>query len=282
MSDATRADAAYQGAPGAFSEDAARALLGARARLRPCATLDETFAVLTSGETAAAVVPIENTLAGPVPACADLVARHDVRIVGERVLRIGHALLAAPGVGCSTIRRVFSHPVAIAQCEEFFRAHPAMTPVPAFDTAGAVAEVVREGWTDAAAIAGVRAADVYGAVVLAREIQDAPDNFTRFLLLARGAADVRFEPGCKTSLVCVLPNTPGALAAALAPFAARALNLTRIESRPVRRTPFEYAFHLDVAAGDGTALPDAIAALRAAGISVRVLGHYPADSRLRS
>jgi len=179
-----RADAcAYQGVPGAFSEDAALALVGARATLKPCPTLADVFDALAAGHVARAVVPIENTLAGWVPGCADLLARHGVRVVAERAHLISQALVAPAGVPLAAIRRVLSHPVAIAQCDQFLRAHPAMTAVPVFDTAGAVAEIMQSRWFDAAAIASRRAAEVYGAVVLIDDIQDRPDNFTRFLLI---------------------------------------------------------------------------------------------------
>ena len=179
-----RADAcAYQGVPGAFSEDAALALVGARATLKPCPTLADVFDALAAGDVARAVVPIENTLAGRVPGCADLLARHGVRVVAERAHLITQALVAPAGVPLAAIRRVLSHPVAIAQCDQFLRAHPAMTAVPVFDTAGAVAEIMQSRWFDAAAIASRRAAEVYGAVVLIDDIQDRPDNFTRFLLI---------------------------------------------------------------------------------------------------
>ncbi|HEY7474016.1 MAG TPA: prephenate dehydratase domain-containing protein [Vicinamibacterales bacterium] len=174
---------AYQGVPGAFSEDAALALAGATASLAPCPTLADVFDALVAGHVRRAVVPIENTLAGRVPGCADLMARHGVRVVAERDQQITQALVAPPGVPLTAMRRVLSHPVAIAQCRRFLQAHPALSPVPVFDTAGAVAEIVRSGWTDAGAIASRRAAEVYGAVVLVDDIQDRPDNFTRFVLI---------------------------------------------------------------------------------------------------
>ena len=148
------ADAAYQGARGAFSEDAALALLGAGAELLPCPTLDDVFAAVAAGRARSAVVPIENTLAGAVPGCADLIGRHGVHIVAERVQPIRHALIAPPGVAMSDVRRVLSHPVALAQCEQFFRKHPDITAVPVFDTAGAVELVTSRREPDAAAIAG--------------------------------------------------------------------------------------------------------------------------------
>jgi len=270
------ADAAYQGTPGAFSEDAALALLGPGAVLRPCRTLEDVFDVVAGGEARCAVVPVENTLAGAVPGCDDLMGRHDVRIVAERVQHIAHALIAPPGTGIDEVTRVLSHPVALAQCRRFLDAHPQMAAVPVFDTAGAVAEIVAGEQRGAAAIASRRAATVYGGVVLAGEIQDHPGNFTRFLVLKAGAAPEEFHAGCKTSLVCVLANQPGALARGIQAFATHGLNLSRIESRPIPESPFEYTFYLDVdPAPSADAIRDAIAELRACSRSLRVLGHYP-------
>ena len=273
MSDA--ADAAYQGAPGAFSEDAALNLLGADARLEPCDSLERVFNTLVDGRVRAAVVPIENTLAGAVPGCADLLARHDVHIAAECVQPIRHALIAPAGMSMTSVRRVLSHPVAIAQCERFFRASPDLVPVPVFDTAGAVAQVIADASGDSAAIAGRRAAPLYGGVVLADDIQDRADNATRFLLVRTGPPPVGWRSDRKTTLVCVLRNEPGALMRALAPFASRGLNLCRIESRPTRETPFEYAFHFDISPTDDvTRLADAVAELERSSRWMRVLGHY--------
>jgi prephenate dehydratase len=274
------ADAAYQGTPGAFSEDAARALLGPAAVLRPCRTLEDVFDAVAAGHARCAVVPVENTLAGAVPGCDDLMERYDVQIVAERVRHIAHALIAQPGTRVRDVRRVLSHPVALAQCRRYLTAHPHMTPVSVFDTAGAVAEIVTSDEPGAAAIASRRAADVYGGVVLAGEIQDHPGNFTRFLMLQAGRAPDEFRADRKTSLVCVLPNEPGALARAIQAFAARGLNLSRIESRPIPESPFEYRFYLDVdPAASDTAIRGAMAELRACTRSLRILGHYPIDDR---
>ncbi|HET9370464.1 MAG TPA: prephenate dehydratase domain-containing protein [Vicinamibacterales bacterium] len=174
---------AYQGAPGAFSEDAAAALVGPGSALLPYRTLRDVFAALASGAVTRAVVPLENSLAGPVPGCAELLAEHRVRILAERVHPIQQTLIAAPGVTLDRIRRVRSHPMAIAQCTRFFAAHPDVIAEPTFDTAGAVDEIVRRGWTDAAAIANRRAAEVYGAAVLVDDVQDRDDNVTRFVLI---------------------------------------------------------------------------------------------------
>lgn len=275
--DLTIADAAYQGAPGAFSEEAALLFVRASARLLPCRTLEDVFAAVCDGAARVGVVPIENTLAGPVPGCADLFVRHEVHATGERTLRIVHALIAAPGVTLPAVRRVYSHPVAIAQCELFLRSHPQIVAVPAFDTAGAVAEVLRAGVPDAAAIASRRAAEIWGGEILADAIQDSVQNLTRFLAFAAGPApDLRSlaQPPAKTVLVCDLPNEPGALLRALEPFAARGLNLTRIESRPVKETPFAYRFHLEVGPiARASDLEDALAVLRERSHKVQVIGH---------
>ena len=277
MSDA--ADAAYQGAPGAFSEDAALALLGADVRLEPCDTLERVFDTLVDSRVRAAVVPIENTLAGAVPGCADLLMRHDVHIAAECVQPIRHALIAPAGVAMASVRRVLSHPVAIAQCERFFRASPGIEPVPVFDTAGAVAQIIADASGDSAAIASRRAAALYGGVVIAEDIQDRADNATRFLLVRPGPTPSGWSSDRKTTVICVLRNESGALMRALVPFGSRGLNLCRIESRPTRETPFEYAFHLDISpVDDVVSLAEAIRELELTSRWMRLLGHYASAS----
>jgi prephenate dehydratase len=273
------ADAAYQGAPGAFSEDAALALLGADVRLEPCDTLERVFDTLVDSRVRAAVVPIENTLAGAVPGCADLLMRHDVHIAAECVQPIRHALIAPAGVAMASVRRVLSHPVAIAQCERFFRASPGIEPVPVFDTAGAVAQIIADASGDSAAIASRRAAALYGGVVIAEDIQDRADNATRFLLVRPGPTPSGWSSDRKTTVICVLRNESGALMRALVPFGSRGLNLCRIESRPTRETPFEYAFHLDISpVDDVVSLAEAIRELELTSRWMRLLGHYASAS----
>lgn len=270
------ADAAYQGVAGAFSEDAAIAMLGRRACLHPCVTLEGVFQALRKGTARAGVVPLENTLAGAVPGAADLIAQHPVHIVAERTHPVAHAVIGAAGGTLESIRRVWSHPVALAQCAQWFRRHSNVEPVPAFDTAGAVADVIGRGNVEEAAIGSRRAAQVYGGVVLDDEVQDVGGNFTRFVMVVPGRRSGPLRAGWKTTLVCVLPNEPGALVRALRPFDERGLNLTRIESRPIREAPFEYRFHIDVGpAADAPSVRQAIAALRRTSQSLRVLGVYP-------
>jgi prephenate dehydratase len=175
--------AAYQGAPGAFSEDAARALLGPGARLRPCRTLEAVFAALRSGEVRAAVIPLANSLVGAVPGAAELMASHRIHVLDEHIQPIDQAVVAPRGATVDGLRHLWSHPVALAQCTVFLAGHPHITPQPAFDTAGAVAEVVARGDVTHAALGSRRAASVYGGVVLAEAVQDSPDNATRFVLI---------------------------------------------------------------------------------------------------
>ncbi len=264
-------DGTYQGAPGAFSEEASRCVLGPEARLLPSDTLEQAFDALTRGDARRAVVPIENTLAGSIHKTYDLLLEHDVRIVSEVVRPIAHALIAPHGLSIDGVRRVLSHPVALAQCERFFREHPHIEAIPVFDTAGAAAQVVREGQPGDAAIASRRAAEVYGGVVLADHLEDQPHNATRFLVLARpdDAGDVPHPE--KLTLVFALRDEPGALAHALQPFAEHGLNVSKIESRPDRNAPFEYVFYLDVRAPSADA---AIADLRRHTVWCKVLGHY--------
>ena len=286
MSDPGEYAAAYQGAPGAFSEDAARAFVGDQAALLPCWKFEDVFVAVESGRAAYGVLPIENTLAGSVQASYDLLAERSLTIVGETVHRISHALLAPPGSQIATLRQVLSHPVALAQCEDFFRRHTHLEPVPVYDTAGAVERVVREGRPEQGAIASRRAADVYGADVLAEAIEDHPENYTRFLLITTPprAAEATARPeaaaaGHKTSLVFRVANRPGALFECLGHFASRGVDLAKIESRPLRGRPFEYVFYLDLL-GDASEsrVAEALAALLRSTAMLRILGSYPRDA----
>lgn len=177
---------AYQGEPGAFSEMAATRLAGPAAPLLPCQRFEDVFMALAVGRAERAVVPYVNSLAGPVGASCSLLAREPVRVLDETVLTISHALIALPGVGWDELRYVSSHPVALKQCRRFLRRHPRLQAVPMEDTAGAVAHIAAYARRDCAAIASERAAQLYGAAVLEKDVQDSRDNRTSFLLLERG------------------------------------------------------------------------------------------------
>lgn len=188
------ADAAYQGAPGAFSEDAARALLGPIAELRPCRTLADVFAALAVGEVRAAVVPVANSLAGAVPGAAELIAWYQVQVIAEHHQPIDQAVVAPRGAVLCGLQYLWSHPVALRQCTQFLARHPQIQPLPAFDTAGAVAEVIARGDVSHAALGSRRAAALYDGVVLAGDVQDHGENITRFVLVICARESARRSP----------------------------------------------------------------------------------------
>jgi prephenate dehydratase len=262
----------YQGEPGAYSEEAAHRLYPG-APLRPLRTLRAVFELVAGGELAAGVVPVENSQAGSINETYDLLGRGQLHIVGETVTRVDHALLALPGTRLDDVRRVASHPSALAQCQEFLATLDAEA-VPVYDTAGAARRIAEERRADEAAVASERAAEVYGLDVLALRIQDTEENYTRF---AAVAADPRplGDPD-KTSLVLVTGHHPGDLFHALRPFAERGVNLSKLESRPSGHGPWQYRFYLDVEAGrDDPDLRAALEDLRGVAPAVQVLGSYP-------
>jgi len=264
---------AIQGEAGAFSHEAARRLLPG-CTIVPCARSIEVFDRLERGSVAAAVIPIENSLAGPVSEHFDLLLARNVFIQREALLRIVHNLIAAPGVKLKDIRRAYSHPVALDQCRDFFRRHRHIEPLPFYDTAGSVKHVVQNRLADTAGIAGRQAAAVYGGRILAAGIEDDKRNFTRFFLLRRAR---RILPGAnKTSIAFSVKNIPGALFRALSVFALRDISLSKIESRPLRGRPWEYVFYADLLRGDDEAARNALRHLKEIADLVKVLGVYPA------
>jgi prephenate dehydratase len=235
---------AIQGEPGSFSHEAAIKLV-ADAVIVPFSLSAEVFAALAGGTVDAAVIPIENSLAGSVLEHFDLLLTHDVKVVRETLLRIRHNLIAISGTSIGEIDRVFSHPVALAQCRRFLAGHPKMDAIAFYDTAGSVKQLVQLRDRHAAAIASAEAARYYGASILQADIEDNPENFTRFFLVKR-AGDAVFDPlSTKMSLAFSVENRPGSLVAALGEFSALGTNLTKIESRPVQGKPWEYIFYVD-------------------------------------
>jgi prephenate dehydratase len=275
----------FQGERGAFSEEAARRLLGPSVEVLPCVRFEDVFQRLKEGAVEGAVIPIENTLAGSVHENYDHLQRYELPIVAETNVRIVHNLMAVPGVSFSAIRRVYSHPVALNQCLDFFTRNPQIQRITYYDTAGSAKMIMEEGLRDAGAIASEVAADIYGARILRRSIEDDRRNFTRFFLLRTPEFLKEFplrlaaQTHWKTSLVFSTRNVPGALFRCLSAFALRDLNLTKIESRPLRGKPWEYLFYLDFLGHvENPNAQNALRHLRELTDLLQVLGCYPRGS----
>lgn len=263
---------AIQGEAGAFSHAAALALHGPEVDLVPCLTFGDLFHAVESGRAERGMVPIENSLAGSIHENYDLLRAHSLHVVAETQVRIRHCLVGRPATALGGILRVASHPVALAQCRKFFADHPRIAPVPAYDTAGSVRDLMAGRLAAEAAIGSALAARLYGAEILIEGIEDHQENYTRFLVAAREPAPL--EGASKTSLVFTLPNVPGSLYRALGTFAQRGLDLAKIESRPIPGRPWEYVFYLDVLGEPAGALVEALDELRRDAVELRVLGSY--------
>ncbi len=252
---------AIQGEAGSFSHEAATKLVDG-ATVVPQSHSADVFAALNGGAVDAAAIPIENSLAGSVLEHFDLLLAHNVKVEREMLLRIRHNLIALSGASMAEIDRVFSHPVALAQCRRFLAAHPRMEAFAFYDTAGSVKHLVEQRDTHAAAIASAAAAEYYGAAILEAGIEDSPENFTRFFLVRR-TADAAIDPESnKISLAFSVENRPGSLVAALAELSKLGTNLTKIESRPVHGKPWEYIFYVDCqlrTSGEGARAVEALA-----------------------
>jgi arogenate/prephenate dehydratase len=263
---------AYQGEPGAFSEAAARRV-DTDADLMPCRSFEEVFDAVQAGTAAYGVLPIENSIGGSIHRNYDLLLERDLPIVGEVELPVIHHLLALPGTSLAGLKRVYSHPQGLAQCERFLRTLAGVEIIATYDTAGSAKMIADGQLTDAAAIASARAGEVFGLVSLAASIQDFDDNITRFLVVGR--TPVRNAVADKTSIVFALPNEPGSLFKALSVFALRGIDLTKLESRPIPGRPWEYLFYVDLAAAsDEVACTRALAHLGEFAPMLRTLGSY--------
>lgn len=264
---------AIQGEPGSFSHEAAMNLV-ADAVIVPFSLSADAFAAVASGAVAAAAIPIENSLAGSVSEHFDLLLTHDVMVERETLLRIRHNLIAISGTSIGEIDRVFSHPVALAQCRRYLAAHPRMESYAFYDTAGSVKQLVELRDRHAGAIASEAAAHYYGAHILEAGIEDNQENYTRFFLVRRTGEVVTDPASNKISLAFAVENRPGSLVAALLELSALGTNLTKIESRPVQGRPWEYIFYVDCqirSAEEGTRAVDALRPLCS---MVKELGRY--------
>jgi len=263
---------AYQGEPGAFSEAAARRI-DHDAPLVPCKSFEDAFDTVVSGAATHACLPFENSIGGSIHRNYDLLLAHDLPIVAEVELPVVHHLLALPGATLAGLKRVYSHPQGLAQCERFLRTLSGVEIIATYDTAGSAKMVADSGQTDAAAIASARAGDVFGLASLASGVQDFDDNITRFLVIGRVPIG-NIVPD-KTSIVFSLPNEPGSLFKALSVFALRGIDLTKLESRPIPGRPWEYLFYVDLGiARDEVACTRALGHLGEFAPMLRTLGTY--------
>ena len=265
---------AYQGEQGAYSE-AAALRFGVHAEPWPCQTFEEVFAAVESGKATHGILPIENSIGGSIHRNYDLLVQHELPIVGEVELQVSHNLLALPGTRLEDITRVYSHPQGLAQCERFLQKMSGVEIIATYDTAGSAKMIREKGIRHAGAIASARAAEVFGLVVLESQIQDFEENITRFLVISRSAAPV--EGANKTTIVFTLSNQPGALFKALSVFALRDIDLTKLESRPIRGRAWEYLFYADLSVPrQDLQCARALVHLAEFAPSLRTLGSYAA------
>ena len=266
---------AYQGEPGAFSEAASR-LVDAAAERLPCRSFEDVFAAVDGGAADYGVLPIENSIGGSIHRNFDLLLEHQLPIVGEVEVPVVHHLLALPGRTLADVKRVYSHPQALAQCDRFLRTLSGVEIIATYDTAGSAKMIADQALGDAAAIASARAAEVFGLQPLRSSIQDYDNNTTRFLVVGRAPLSPAVPD--KTTIVFTLSNEPGALFKALAAIALRGIDLTKLESRPIPGRKWEYLFYADLAAArDDLACARALAHLAEFAPMVRVLGSYPSS-----
>lgn len=271
---------AFQGEIGAYSEEAAYRFFGASIQLKPCESLADVFQAVTLDEAHFGIVPMENSLEGSVSGSYDLLLESQLKVCGETELRIVHCLIGMPESRLDLIKRVYSHPQALGQSRAFLK-HLGCELITMYDTAGSVKMLKEQGSIDAGAVASARAAEIYGMKILAREIEDNPNNFTRFFILS--SHDSPRTGNDKTSLVFSVKHKPGALYESLKTLADCQLNMTKIESRPTRQKQWEYHFYVDVEGHrDDKNFKEAIAGLENTTLFIKVLGSYPRTSEVQS
>ena len=263
----------FQGEPGAYSQEAAVSFFGPSIETGPFGTLEEVFKAVEDGTLPYGIVPVENSQVGSITRCYDFLLDSNVMVSGETLARVTHCLIANPGVPLEAVKRVYSHPQALGQCQGYLK-KLGVEVVPAYDTAGSVRMIKEEKILDGAAIASARAAEIYGMNILAREIEDNHSNTTRFFVLSK--QDSAPTGSDKTSVVFMLQHRPGTLYEALRVFADRKINLTKIESRPTRQKPWEYNFYLDFEGHrEDPVVREALEQLKPHTLFLKVLGSYP-------
>jgi chorismate mutase/prephenate dehydratase len=264
---------AFQGESGAYSEEATSHFFQPPLQLKPCESFDEVFTAVEKDDVDFGMVPVENSLEGSVSRVYDLLLESSLMVCGETELRVSHCLIAHPDTSLNAIKRVYSHPQALGQCRGFLK-HLGRELVPSYDTAGSVKMLKEQQIMDGAAIASARAAEIYGMKILNREIEDNPNNFTRFFILAKKDAPPSGDD--KTSIVFSVKDKPGTLYESLKILSDKNLNLSKIESRPTRQKPWQYNFYLDFKGHrEDKEAQKALVELEKISLFVKILGSYP-------
>ncbi len=264
---------AFQGERGAFGDEAVRAYFGSQAQPVPCRSFADVFRAVATGEVEAGLVPVENSQAGSINEVYDLLRQYDLFVTGEIGHPVNHCLLCLPGQQLSDIKRVISHPQALAQCDVYLR-ELNVEIVATYDTAGSAKMVREENLIGVAAIAGIGAAELYELEIVARNIQTIKDNYTRFIVLGREPAPRRAGEA-KTMLVMATAHQPGSLHKCLGVLAANQINLLKLESRPSRQRIWEYVFYLDFEGHrDDSTVSTALADLASYTTFCKVLGSF--------
>jgi chorismate mutase/prephenate dehydratase len=263
---------AFQGEIGSYSEEAAFSFFGGHIQTRPYESLEEVFQAVEQDKVQFGIAPIENSLEGSIARTYDLLLESELKVCGELELKVAHCLIARQGATLDSIERIYSHPQALGQCQAFLK-HLGCELTPTYDTAGSVKMIKEKAIADGAAIAGYRAAEIYGMEVLARDIQDNAYNFTRFFILAKEDSPPTGHD--KTSVVFSVKHKPGALYNFLKDLTDNNINMTKIESRPTRQKPWEYNFYLDFEGHRQDKMAkEALEKLEASALFVKVLGSY--------
>jgi chorismate mutase/prephenate dehydratase len=264
---------AFQGELGAYSEEAAVKFFGTGTQVKPYEKLEDVFRAVEQDEVQFGITPIENSLEGSISHTYDLLLDSSLKVCGEIELKISHCLIVNPGVTLDAIKKIYSHPQALGQCQAFVK-HLKCELIPTYDTAGSVKMIKEKGITNGAAIASIRAAEIYDMEIIARGIEDNPNNFTRFFILSK--EDATPTGNDKTSVVFSVRHKPGALFGFLEELTAKKINLTKIESRPTRQKPWDYNFYLDFEGHREDKAPrEALKNLEDYATFIKVLGSYP-------
>ncbi|MEE8355360.1 MAG: prephenate dehydratase, partial [Candidatus Bathyarchaeia archaeon] len=268
---------AFQGELGAYSEEAIIQHFGDKAQPVPRPYLKDVFDTVETGGADLGLVPAENSLEGSIVRTFDLLLERGLKVQGETVLRVIHCLIANKGVTLRDLKRAYSHPQALGQSRAYLEDH-GLEPVSWYDTAGSVKMIREKGLRDAAGIASARAAEVYDMAVLARGLETDKENYTRFFVIGDG--DVGPTGSDKSTIAYIVDHRPGTLLESLRAFASRGLNLTKIESRPIPGSPWEYTFFIDIEAHrDERLMGEALQELKESTNFIKILGSYPRAQR---